>query len=447
VKLSSLRDALSRIEVRPSKTLGQNFLHDQNLAEWIVAQLELARADHLVEVGPGLGALTEFALPQCRAATLIEKDGRLAGFLRERFAGSNAEIVHCDALEYDPRVFFPRQPVKVLGNLPYYITTPLLFGFTADPSPFSRLIFTIQRELAARLAAEPSTKEYGGLTLIIGRRWKVKYLRTLPGTVFTPEPKVDSGVILLTPREPGDLPECDGARFQSLVKNGFSQRRKQLRKMLAGFRLDWPAIATALGVPETARAEELSLRQWVDLTNLSTLAEPGQAQDIHGELFDVVDSENRVTGTASRHAVHTGGLSHRAVHIFVFNRAGNLFLQKRSRHKDMHPLKWDSSAAGHVNSGQDYVTTARRELIEELGIEAPITRIGAIPSGPRTGYEFVELYRAESEGPFQLAPAEIDSGGFFPLRIVDEWVQARPEDFATGFLECYALFRGVSGGG
>ena len=109
------------------------------------------------------------------------------GFLRERFP--ELEIIHGDAEDFDVRELFARGPVKVLGNLPYYVSSQILFAFTAEPSPVSSLVFTLQKELAERLSAEPRTKEYGALTLLIGRRWKTKYLRTLPGSVFMPAPE------------------------------------------------------------------------------------------------------------------------------------------------------------------------------------------------------------------------------------------------------------------
>src|SRR6516225_6153019 len=201
--------------MQPTKSLGQNFLHDQNLAEWIVAQLDLQSDEAWVELGPGLGALTEFALARSPRGLVIEKDGRLANFLKERFPA--LEIVHGDASEYDVRELFARGPIKVLGNLPYYVSSQILFAFTGEPSPVGALIFTLQKELAERLSAGPWTKEYGALTLLVGRRWHVKYLRTLPASVFMPAPKVDSAVVLLTPRPAGEVPSCDGARFTRLV--------------------------------------------------------------------------------------------------------------------------------------------------------------------------------------------------------------------------------------
>jgi 16S rRNA (adenine1518-N6/adenine1519-N6)-dimethyltransferase len=291
VKLSDIRAALAELSLHPSKSLGQNFLADTNLARWTVEQLQLSPEDHLVEIGPGLGALTEWAAPACGTMTLIEKDARLARRLEERFAGDErVTVLHEDALKYDVRAVFPRMPAKLLGNLPYYVTSSILFQYGDDPSPFSRMVLTIQKEFAARLAAGPRTKDYGALTLLVQRRWEVKYLRTIPASVFMPRPKVESAAILLTPRAPGTLTDCDARRFTMLVKQGFSQRRKQLGKLLGD--VNWLEAARALGVSETARAEELSLAQWVELTNRTAAGSAvpeAQPQDVHGEIFDVVD--------------------------------------------------------------------------------------------------------------------------------------------------------------
>lgn len=449
MKLSTIHATLAERNLQPVRSLGQNFLHDQNLADWIVGQLDLKPGEPWVEIGPGLGALTEFALKRSENGELIEKDDRLIGYLQEQFP--QLALWHGDACAYDRRQLFERGPVKVLGNLPYYVSSQIIFNFTAEPSPVAACIFTLQRELAERLCAEPGTKEYGGPSVLIGRTWRVRYLRTLPASVFTPVPQVESAVVELTPRPAGEVPDCDGKRFEKLVKLGFSQRRKQLRKMLAGEITDWPAAAGAIGVPETARAEELTLRQWAELTNLSSTAPAPlhakqgdlatSAQDIHGEIFDVVDENDVVLSQATRHEVHTRGFKHRAVHIFVFNALGEIFLQKRSRWKDMHPLRWDSSAAGHVNTGHLYDETAGREVEEELGIEVAVEEIGSLPASAETGWEFVRLYKALHEGPFVLPPAEIESGEWFLPEQIDRWSAARPEDFATGFLECWRIWR------
>jgi 16S rRNA (adenine1518-N6/adenine1519-N6)-dimethyltransferase len=133
-------------------------------------------------------------------------------------------------------------------------------------------------------------------------------------------------------------------------------------------------------------------------------------------------------------------LRHRAVHIFVFNGRGEVFLQKRSRSKDRHPLLWDSSTAGHVDAGEDYDTAAARELQEELGISTELKPIVKLPASDQTDQEFIWLYRGQHEGPFRLAATEIEYGAFFPPALVTQWILARPEEFAPGFVACWNEF-------
>jgi 16S rRNA (adenine1518-N6/adenine1519-N6)-dimethyltransferase len=210
----------------------------------------------------------------------------------------------------------------------------------------------------------------------------------------------------------------------------------------------WPELCAAVAIPETARAEELSLAQWVTLTNFAagTVGDhSAKAQDVKGEIFDVVDENDHVIAQRPRGEVHREKLRHRAVHIFVFNKRGELFLQRRSRWKDMHPRDWDSSAAGHVNTGDTYAGTAPRELEEELGVTAPLTELGSVAACAGTGWEFVKIYRAQHNGPFRLPPAEIETGGFFTIDQIDRWIAARPTDFANGFLECWKAVRSSIG--
>ena len=357
-----------------------------------------------------------------------------------------------DALDFDVRTLWPKRPVKVFGNLPYYISTPLLFHFTSPDAPVVKAVFLLQRELAERIAAaEPGTKDYGILSVIVGRRWRVELLRTLPASVFLPEPKVDSALISLTPRGPDELPACDVPTFDGLVRAGFSQRRKQLGNLLrktfpSDHTLSWPQVAGLIGVKETVRGEELSLLQWIALANVIRPVRPAAAQDSQGEMFDVVDANDHVISKASRGKVHAENLWHRAVHILVFNVQGEVFLQKRSAWKDKHPGKWDSSAAGHLDSGEDYEAAARRELSEELGFPPdvsaalPLEKLGELTAGPQTGWEFVRLYGVRHEGPFRWPAEEIEWGGFFPVAIVMDWIAAHPEDFAPGFLKCWAVY-------
>jgi isopentenyldiphosphate isomerase len=153
------------------------------------------------------------------------------------------------------------------------------------------------------------------------------------------------------------------------------------------------------------------------------------------EIFDVVNERDEVIGRQPRSEVHRLGLPHRSVHVLVFNSRGEIFLQKRSTKKDRQPGLWDSSASGHVDSGEDYDACAVRELEEEIGLKVPRTpeRLFKIAAGVETDQEFVWVYRCESEGPFALNADEIERGNWFTPSVVTKWVAGRPQDFASAF--------------
>src|SRR6266566_8544555 len=178
MKLSEIRATLKEIGVWPAKALGQNFLHDQNLARWIVDQAQITPEDYVVEIGPGLGALTKFILEKGARVLAIEKDARLANFLRVRFGHERLEIIHTDALKFDWRSLFAHRRVKLIGNLPYNISSALLLKSLEHPSPISLWLLMLQNEMAMRLSASPSTHDYGALTLHVQLHHCVKYLRT-----------------------------------------------------------------------------------------------------------------------------------------------------------------------------------------------------------------------------------------------------------------------------
>jgi len=436
--LSEIQRCLGELQTAPVRSLGQNFLHDQNLARWIVASLGIRPGDHVVEIGPGLGALTEFLTQHNVRLTLIEKDGRLAQHLKEKFDCGTTSVFHADALEFDLRQLWGNGPVKVVGNLPYYVSTPLIAKFTSALSPASRLVLTLQLELAQRLNAVPRTKEYGAMTVCVNRRWKPAFLRKLPASVFFPAPKVSSAVIALDRRSADDVCPLDETIFESTVRRGFSERRKQLRNLLPGCKKNWACLVEELGVPETVRAEELSLAQW---ESLACLRRPATAQH-GGEMFDVVDENDRVLRSEPRETVHVNNLRHRAVHMILSNRAGEILLQKRSIWKDRNPGLWDASAAGHVDSGESYLDAASRELREELGVDAPpLTRIGKLSPCAQTGWEFIEVYTGHHEGPFTPAPLEVETAGFFPISRISTWAKNCPGDFSPVFLLCLELLR------
>jgi 16S rRNA (adenine1518-N6/adenine1519-N6)-dimethyltransferase len=444
MNLSQIRIALLHAGVRPAKKLGQNFLHDQNLARWIVEQAKINADDFVVEIGPGLGALTREILQRGARLLALEKDRRLVDFLHEKFSDAQFEIRHCDALEFDTRILFAERNVKVIGNLPYYVASQLLLHFIDFPGCISLGLFMLQDEMARRLCAKPRTPDYGALTLRLQTHHHVEYLRKIPRSVFVPQPEVASAIVRFTPRDETEIGIFDEKVFRDLVKRGFSQRRKQLRNLLATESNNWENAAKEIHIPLTARAEELSREQWIALANLITPGDRKAAAQVAPEWFPVVDENDREIGAASRREIHENNLRHRAVHILIFNKTGELLLQKRSPWKDRHPLLWDSSAAGHVEANEQYDETAARELDEELGVAPQLRPIGKLPASEKTGQEFITVYQGEHEGPFCYPWDEISAVEFFPVELVDRWIANKCEDFAPGFLECWRLFQAVA---
>lgn len=443
---------LSRIQVTPNRQLGQNFLIDAEFSQWIVDQLDPQADDVIVEVGPGTGALSRYLLGRCRRLILIEKDQRLVEYLREEFASADGrvEVIHADAVEFDTRPLFLEGRVKLIGNLPYSAATPIMRNFLEQPSPVSRAVLMLQKEVAERVVAEPHSKAYGKLGLRIQSEWNVELLRTAGPDLFHPRPKVESSILMLEVRSPETLPYFSKRKFDDLTGRGFAQRRKLLKKNLGQKTDGWKDIATRLGFSEQARAEELTLQQWICLCNeLDDHPVLNLPEDSGGELFDLVDEKDEVQNQATRADVHQHGWRHRAVHIFVLSKGGQLFLQKRSPSKDRHPGKWDSSAAGHLDAGEDYRQAAERELYEELMVKAgaaeeegcgSLSEVARIDACEGTGWEFVRLYCGEVAGKIRTHGREISCGAYFPLSLVQEWVGKRPEDFAPGFIECLRRF-------
>lgn len=440
MKASDIKRVLEEKEVKPNRSLGQNFLIDEQAARWIVDQLEISSDDCVVEVGPGTGALTEHAAPLCRKLILVEFDSRLAQYQKERWANDpHVEVHHADGATWDPRCLFAERPVKFLGNLPYSAGGAILQNFLSLPSAVSRAVLMLQKEFIDRMTAHVGDEAYGLLSLRIQKNWDVRTLRTLPPEVFHPRPGIDSTIALLTPRDKsGEAPYSDRL-LDELMRRGFSQRRKQVYKQLPDSP-NWQETAASLGIKATARAEEISLLQWLDIArsyDTNPLATVPQKDD---EVFDVVDADDQIVRQATRKEVHECNLMHRAVHILVFNKHRDCLLQKRSQLKDRHPGVWDSSAAGHVDAGEDYNTAARRELKEELGIEAEkLIRIAKISPCPENGMEHVVLYLAAHNGKVTFPASEIEAVTPFSAEIIDKWILRSPQDFAQSFLQCWKM--------
>lgn len=425
----------------PKRSLGQNFLLDKNLAEWVVQAADWQEGEWLVEVGPGKGALTDFLLARRPGPLLlIEKDHVLGAQWRERLAGdSTARVWEGDALDFPIRELWHGHPVVLLGNLPYNVATAVLSHFLGANSPVCRGVFMVQKEVAERLAAKPRSKAYGALSVLLQRHWDVRLLREVPPEVFSPRPQVDSAIVEFRRRPPREIGRCAEKDFLCAVRAGFSQRRKQLHKLLPVAKSDWAELMSEAGWPLTVRAEELDRLQWQWLA-----AKLGREMDHNNhpdgeERFDEVDEHDRVIASHPRSIIHQRGLRHRAAHIILQNPAGEIFLQKRAPWKDINPGVWDSSAAGHVDSGEDYLHCAHRELAEELGVKAELHKIGLLTPSPDTGNEFIEVYFGQHSGPFRPNQLEIAAAEFFPREQIAHWIDRAPHEFSPVFRLCWPL--------
>ena len=438
--LPELKVALDATGVIPSRKLGQNFLHDANVARWIGDQLDPQPDDCIVEVGPGTGALSENLVGKVRKLILVEYDQRLAEYLTKKFAHEpSVEVYSEDGVRFDLRPLWAEGKVKLLGNLPYSAGGAILRNFLKGPTPVERAVIMLQKEVIDRILAKPRTKAFGVLTLRMQSEWDSAPIKTIGPECFHPRPLIDSTVMMCRQRAV-PLPVYDKRLFDELIRRGFAQRRKMLRKAMPD-EPAWSEVAAKVGCTETTRAEELTLEQWVELTRCydASSSIPAQRDE---EVFDVVDEKNEVTGQATRAEVHEKGLKHRAVHIFVVNGKSEMLLQQRSMLKDVHPGKWGSSAAGHLDAGEDYEEAARREIGEELGIEdaeLPLKYVGELPPSESNGWEFIRLYVTVYSGALRTPANEVGAVEWMEQDVLRDWLARRPEDFAGGFQECWGL--------
>lgn len=251
----------------PRKSLGQNFLQDQNIIRKIVAGLNVQDGDVVVEIGPGRGALTEHLLQRAAQLHLIEFDRDLAAHWRQQ-AQQNAKLtVHeSDVLAFNFASIEHPEKIKVIGNLPYNISSPVLFHLMKVAEQIESQVVMLQKEVIQRICAVSGNKQYGRLSVMMQYRYQVENLFTVPPTAFYPAPKVDSAVARLTPKP---IEQCLANNINDLervVKTAFSQRRKTLRNTLKPI-FNAEQIET-VGIDPSARAETLSVDQYVDLSNL-----------------------------------------------------------------------------------------------------------------------------------------------------------------------------------
>ena len=280
-----MRELLTTRGIQLTKSLGQNFLHDANQLRRIVEAAELEKVDKILEIGPGLGPLTEWLLEKAGEVLAIEKDLRLVEFLRERFNVAQASrlhnsttllkaggtpalhLIHADALEFLRRESHDWGDWKLVANLPYSVASTIFVELAQSPKRPERMVATLQLEVAHRLMAKAGDEDYGVLTLLLQLDYELRDWFKIPASCFFPEPDVDSACVCLARRELPLLTPDGREAFTRIVKRGFSQRRKMMLKLL---KEDWPeprlvAEFGRLRLSLQIRAEEVSLEQFAQM--------------------------------------------------------------------------------------------------------------------------------------------------------------------------------------
>jgi 16S rRNA (adenine1518-N6/adenine1519-N6)-dimethyltransferase len=267
-KMTSVRKMVAQYEIHPRKRLGQSFLEDRNIIRRIVALAEPAGDETVVEIGAGLGSMTEELAKRAGRVIALEVDQRLVGVLRERFAGQDrVEVLQMDVLKYDFSSACPGGRIKVVGNIPYHISSPILFRLLDFRRSISSMILMFQKELADRITAPPGTKDYGIPSVLVARYTRATCELTVPPTCFYPVPDVVSSVLRITVRQDPNL--LNEALFAKIVRAAFAQRRKTLWNNLRHIGIPEEMVCRMFagsGIDRTRRAETLSVEEFSLLT-------------------------------------------------------------------------------------------------------------------------------------------------------------------------------------
>lgn len=246
----------------PRKRFGQNFLVDDGIIHAIVNAMNPQAGETVVEIGPGLGALTRPLLERLPHLHAVELDRDIVARLQKSWPAERLTVHSCDALKFD----FGQlgHELRIIGNLPYNISTPLLFHLMAFAAQIRDMTFMLQKEVVERMVAEPSAADYGRLSIMLQRRFHLQWLLDVPPTAFNPPPRVDSAVVRLIPRTADEIAPLDEELFARVVAAAFSQRRKTLRNTLG--KLLQPGDFSALGIDSGKRAENLAVADYEAVT-------------------------------------------------------------------------------------------------------------------------------------------------------------------------------------
>lgn len=276
---SNTIEVLQKHKFTIQKKFGQNFLIDSHVLERITEAAQLNSQDCVIEIGPGLGAMTQYLVKSAGRVIAVEIDRALIPILEETLSGlSNVEILNADIMKVDLRRLIEEKnggrPVKVVANLPYYITTPIIMRLLEEKLPLQSITIMVQKEVAQRMQAGPGSKDYGALSLAVQFYAKAQIVANVPPNCFIPRPNVDSSVIRLTLYEEPPVSAQDEKKMFSIIRASFNQRRKMLINSLHNapeLAADKEAVRTALlsmGISEKARGEELTLTQFARLSDL-----------------------------------------------------------------------------------------------------------------------------------------------------------------------------------
>ena len=260
---SEVRALLTQLDFHPSRILGQNFLIDRNILNILLEAAALRPGDAVVEVGPGLGVLTGALLERAATVAAVEKDRRLAAYLRQRFADSpKLTLLESDVLDCDFAALFPRAGLKLVANLPYAVAARLLVELTAILHPPALIVVTIQREVADRLVAAPGSDDYGLLSILMQRHYAIETVKHIAPSCFWPPPEVQSSISKLELRPAPLGGPADELALRALLRHAFSRRRKTMARSLRDLVPDpLPALAAA-GIPPAERAEQVPPETW-----------------------------------------------------------------------------------------------------------------------------------------------------------------------------------------